>query len=55
MEIVPILLSFLVLVFLCAVFIFRIRNDFIFGFQCMWGCVFLFISDSSRPIKLANK
>lgn len=55
MEIVPTLLSVLVQVFLCIVFIFRIRIDFSFGFQRMWGCVFWFISDSSRPIGLANK
>lgn len=42
-------------VFLSAVFIFRIRIDFIFGFQYMWSCVFWFISDSSRPIALADK
>lgn len=40
MEIVPTLLSFLVLVFLCAVFIFRIRIYFSFGFQCKWVCGF---------------
>lgn len=55
MEIVPTLLSFLVLVFLCAVFIFRIRIYFSFGFQCKWVCGFWFIPDSSRPAGLANK
>lgn len=55
MEEVPTLISFLGFVFFSAVFIFRIRIDFIFGFQYMWGCVFWFVSDSSRPIDLADK
>lgn len=47
--------KFVGFVFLSAVFIVRIRIYFIFEFQYMCGCVFWFISDSSRPIGLADK